>query len=59
MELRRGQVVDIKGYGTVIFERLDFYFGECTAQLKGITYPGTYYPKIEEIQNLGYTIIDS
>jgi len=56
--VRQGQVIDTSNYGKVIFERLDFYHGECTAKLRGITYPGTYYPKIEVFEELGFTVID-
>ncbi len=46
-------------YGTVKFEGLDFYHGECTARLKGITHPGTYHPKIEEMEKEGFEFIDN
>lgn len=46
--IRRGQVFNLDTHGMVKFEGLDYYHGECTAKLRGITHPGVYYPKIEK-----------
>lgn len=59
VEVKRGQVINTKNYGKVVFERLDFYMGERTAKLKGITCPGDYYPKIEVFEGMGFTVIDA
>lgn len=54
-----GQVFELDTYGLVKFEGLDYYHGGCAAKLSGITNPnGIYYPKLETLINLGFTIID-
>ena len=57
--VRRGQLIRLKNYGLVRFDRLDFYMGECTAQLTGIDYPGTYNPFPEKLEQEGFTIVDA
>ena len=57
--VRRGAIFTLEDYGTVKFEGLDFYHGECTVRLKGITHPGTYHPKIEEMEKEGFEFIDN
>ena len=57
--VRRGSIFTLEDYGTVKFEGLDFYHGECTARLKGITHPGTYHTKIEEMEKEGFEFIDN
>lgn len=59
MRIDRGQVFHHPSFGLVKFVRLDYYHGECTAQLEGIEFPGTYYPKIELMLKLGYEINDN
>ena len=56
--IRRGQVFNLDTHGMVKFEGLDYYHGQCTAKLRGITHPGVYYPKIETLIAKGFTIID-
>ena len=58
VEVRRGQVIKTPHHGEVVFDGLDFYFGQCTAKLRGITHPGDYYPKIEQFQSWGFNVID-
>jgi hypothetical protein len=57
--VRRGQVFRLKDYGQVRFDRLDFFMGQCTAKLTGITHEGTYYPLVEQVEKEGFTIIDA
>ena len=57
--VRRGQIITLKSYGRVRFDRLDVYFGQTTAKLTGIDHPGTYYPFPAELEREGYTIIDA
>lgn len=56
--VRRGQLITMKDYGLVKFQRLDHYLGQVTARLIGIDHPGTYYPFLDVIEKEGFTIID-
>ena len=57
--VHRGQIITLKSYGRVRFDRLDVYFGQTTAKLTGIDHPNTYYPFPAELEREGYTIIDA
>ena len=57
--VRRGQLINLKSFGLVRFERLDFYMGECTAKLTGIDYPGIYNPFPEKLEREGFKIVDA
>lgn len=57
--VRRGQLIRLKDYGFVRFERLDFYMGQCTVKLTGIDHPGTYNPFPEVLEKEGFTIVDA
>ncbi|QOJ19525.1 MAG: hypothetical protein HRU77_01715 [Gammaproteobacteria bacterium] len=53
-----GQIFKHPNFGLVKFKRLDYYHGECTAELEGIEFHRTYYQKIELMMELGFTIMD-
>ena len=44
--VRRGSIFTLEDYGTVKFEGLDFYHGECTARLMKLG-PGIFQEKLD------------
>lgn len=58
IELRVGDTFELKGCGTVKFERYDYYMGQKTIQAWSEKYRQTYNPLPEKVESQGYTLID-
>lgn len=57
MVIRKGQRFKVRNYGNVIFKGFDRYMGQLTAKLESDR--GTHYPFPDEIEEQGFTLIDS